>query len=110
MPPTSTMVSQHTLAHEITTRDKNEVFEDKYLDILEHFVHDPSRREAMLAEMDMVDDAGARPGSKANSKGSLVGLCIARHGTDDYVFREEDIEMLKAWFEGRRNRVVEEKL
>jgi hypothetical protein len=78
------------------------VFEDKYLDVLETFVGDPSRKDTMLVEMGMVDDAGARPGSKANSKGSLVGLCIARHGTDEYVFRERDIEMLRAWYEGGR--------
>jgi hypothetical protein len=111
MPPTSLMVSSHTLATEIVTRDKNEVFEDKYLDALEAFVTDPSRKDAMLSEMDMVDDADARPGSKANSKGSLVGLCIARHGTNEYVFRERDIEMLREWFKGgKKVMTIEAKL
>ena len=62
MPPTGVMLSTHTLAHEIVTRDKNEVFEDRWLDLLERFVVDPKRREEMMEEYGWVDESGAKPG------------------------------------------------
>lgn len=62
MPPTGLMLSTHTLAHEIVTRDKNEVFEDKYLDLLERFVVDPDCKDEMMREYGWVDEEGGRPG------------------------------------------------
>ena len=48
-------------------------------------------------------------GTKASQNGSLVGVCIARHGTEHYVFREQDMEMLKEWFDGGKE-VMEREL
>jgi hypothetical protein len=62
MPPTGVMLSTHTLAHEIVTRNKNEVFEDRWLDLLERFVVDPERKEEMMEEYGWVDESGAKPG------------------------------------------------
>ena len=64
MPPTALMLRTHTLAHEIVTRDKNAVFDDEYLDLLERFVRDPSEsnKQEMLAEFGWGDDGGSRPG------------------------------------------------
>lgn len=63
MPPTGLMLSTHTLAHEIVTRDKNEVFEDRYLDLLERFVVDPdNRKQEMMGEFGWEDEGGDRPG------------------------------------------------
>jgi hypothetical protein len=45
----------------------------------------------------------------ASSKGSLVGVCVARHGTEDYVFKESDFEMLREWYASGK-KVMEVKL
>ena len=62
-PTTSYMLSHRTLATEIVTRPSDEVFEPGYLDQLERFVTDPSRKETMLKELDCVDEDGAMPGT-----------------------------------------------
>lgn len=62
MPTTRDMVSQHTLAHEVVTRDKKEVFDDEHLDLLERFVSDPSCKKTMMEEFDWFDEEGQYPG------------------------------------------------
>jgi hypothetical protein len=48
-------------------------------------------------------------GTKASSKGNLVGVCVARHGTEEYVFKESDLEMLREWYASGK-KVMEVKL
>ena len=50
-----------------------------------------------------------KKGTTAGHKGSLVGLCVARHGTEDYVFTENDLVMLKEWYAGGK-KVMQVKL
>ena len=48
----------------------------------------------------MKDEEGQKPGTRAvATKGSLVGLLIARHGTSELALTEEEIFELKGWFE-----------
>lgn len=48
----------------------------------------------------MLDGPGQRPGEKAATlKGSLVGMLIARWGTEDPALGTEEWEKLKDWFE-----------
>lgn len=48
-------------------------------------------------------------GEKAASMGDLVGLCVARHGTEHYVFKESDLAMLREWYASGKQ-VMESKL
>lgn len=81
----------------------NEVLDAPALALLQRFCADPSttNRDAILANRGWVDEPGQAPGTKAAGpgQGSLVGLCVARHGTDDAVFDARDIQMLQRWFE-----------
>lgn len=56
------MISQHTLAREMVTREKNEVFDDRCLDLIERFISDPSRKDAMMNEYGWCDEEGQKPG------------------------------------------------
>lgn len=103
------MISQHTLAREMVTREKNEVFDDRCLDLIERFISDPSRKDAMMNEYGWCDEEGQKPGEKAASMGDLVGLCVARHGTEHYVFKESDLAMLREWYASGKQ-VMESKL
>lgn len=61
---------------------------------------DPSRREELLTKFDIVDKPGDRPGTRAVSVyGSLVGMLIARHGTEEPGFSKGEIGELREWFE-----------
>ena len=66
---------------------------------LQRFCADPSSKDAILRDEDMVDEPGARPGTKAHSKGSLAGFLIAHHGTERPALEDREIEMLRKWFE-----------
>jgi hypothetical protein len=99
------MIRTHTLADEIINRHSHygtgngSILDDNELSLLKRFVTDPSSKDALLREREMVDEPGERPGTRAVAKsGSLVGYVIARHGTEDPVLEEGEIERLRGWF------------
>ncbi|MCJ1422774.1 hypothetical protein MMC29_000654 [Sticta canariensis] len=73
----------------------------KELSLLRAFCANPSApsREALLTEHDMLDGPGQRPGEKAaTQKGSLVGMLIARWGTEEPALGKGEWEKLTDWF------------
>ena len=95
------MIDTHTLARNVIERHNtpNDVFDDENLALLKRFCDDPSKKDEILRGKDMIDEPGTAPGTKANFvHGSLVGYCIARHGTDDPVLSDGEIVMLRDWF------------
>jgi hypothetical protein len=101
-PSTRDMISTHTLAAQIIANHNEPcpVLDSSALDLLQRFCADPSSKNAILRDRDMVDEPGDLPGHRAQSKyGSLVGYAIARHGTDSPVLEEREIDMLREWFE-----------
>lgn len=100
-PMPSEMIRLHTLAAEIIGRhnDACPILDPSELTLLRRFCADPSAKEAILRDRDMLDDAGDWPGQKAQSKhGSLAGFAVARHGTETPALEDREIEMLKEWF------------
>ena len=91
-----TWLSQYTLATETISRHNTpaSIFDDAELARLQAFCADPSRKDSLLREW---AGAGAEIG---NGRGSLVGHCVQRHGTEEWVFSQGDIEMLREWFDG----------
>lgn len=61
--------------------------------------HPSPEKEGLLSKRDMADAMGDRLGKKANEKGSLTGLVIARYGTSESALDEGDVERLRGWFE-----------
>ena len=58
----------------------------------------------------MQDEEGQRPGTKAMAtKGSLMGLLIARYESSEPALTEGEIEELRRWFESGGGREMEEK-
>ncbi|KAK0267238.1 hypothetical protein LTR91_010595 [Friedmanniomyces endolithicus] len=101
----ASQIQAHTLANSIISRHQTNhaILGAPELVLLRQFCIDPSvsKRDAILAEHAMVDEPGARPGKKAaESKGSLVGLMIARYGTHDPALEDWEWEMLREWFDG----------
>lgn len=101
---TGEQIREHKLAASIINghgTENDAVFDDSMLDVLGRFCSDPTieNRDLMVAENDWADEKGQKPGDKAASKGNLVGVLVARHGTENPAFDERDLDMLKAWFE-----------
>lgn len=93
----------HTLANSIISRynTNDAVLDSSELVLLQRFSTDrsASSRDVILSERNMVDEPGARPGEKAAAnEGSLVGLLVARYGTDEPGLEEWEWDMLKEWF------------
>ena len=61
---------------------------------------DPSSKQAILEEDDIVDGPGMDPGTRAAQvNGELVGFAVARHGVEGKeVFTKGEMDMLKEWF------------
>ncbi len=95
------MISSHTLATSIISRHgtPDAVLDTEELSMLKEFCRDPSKRDVILADNDMKDEAGQRPGTKAlQQRRSLVGLIIARYGTSEPALTKDEIQDLKDWF------------
>ena len=56
-------------------------------------------KDEILSQRDMADAVGDRPGTRADEKGSLTGLVVARYGTGEEALGEGDVERLRGWFE-----------
>jgi hypothetical protein len=96
------MIRSHTLAAEIITRHNDDcpILDHNELTLLRRFCADPSVKEAILRDRDMLDGPADLPGKTAQSKhGSLVGFAIARHSTETPALEDREIEMLRKWFE-----------
>ncbi len=99
----------HTMAADIIDRDKTvpsvtDLDHQRILGApeshrLQRFCADPSSKDAILRDEDMVDEPGQLPGTKAHSKGSLAGFLIAHHETERPALEDREIEMLRKWFE-----------
>lgn len=84
-------------------QSNNAILSAPELVLLRQFCIEPcvAKRDAILAERNMEDEPGARPGKKAaESQGSLVGLMIARYGTHEPALEDWEWEMLRVWFDG----------
>lgn len=96
------MISSHTIATSIISRHNTPtaVLDAGELAMLKDFCVHPGKKDAILAREDMKDEVGQRPGARAlATKGSLVGLLIARYGTSEPALTEGEIQELKEWFE-----------
>jgi len=101
IPSTSAMIDTKTLAQNIIKRHNtsSEVLDARELSMLRRFCLDPSSRETILRDEGMLDAPGMPPGTVAvRNRGSLVGHCIARHGTDDPALSDEEVDALRDWF------------
>ncbi|RDL40116.1 uncharacterized protein BP5553_00095 [Venustampulla echinocandica] len=101
-PSPKTMIETHTLAMEVIARhnDACPIFDASELALLARFCAQPETKDFILRESDMLDEPGDAPGTRASAtRGSLAGYAIARHGTDNPVLEDREIEMLRRWFE-----------
>jgi len=95
---TADQIKNHTLATSIM---QGFVFDDQQLATMKQFCLDPSQKDTILREKGMWDHSGNRPdlAATAGGKTGLAEYIIARHGTDNAVLYDKEIEMLKGWFE-----------
>ena len=100
---TGDQIRSHKLAASIINGHgtEDDVFDDNCLAQLQRFCVDPTiaTRDKLSQEYDWEDGTEQAPGQKAADKGDLVGVLVARHGTENPAFDERDLEMLKSWFE-----------
>ena len=103
-PTVDYLLRTHTLATTIISHHNtpSPILDAKELSLLRAFCANPStlNKQALLTAHDMLDGPGQRPGEKAATvKGSLVGMLIARWGTEEPALGEGEWKMLKDWFE-----------
>jgi hypothetical protein len=102
---TGDQIRSHQLATSIIDRHNsdgtNYVFDAPSLATLKRFCMDPtsSTREAIMREEDWDETPGQDKGAGTASKGSLVGYIVVKHGTEEPVFDERDLELLRKWYE-----------
>ena len=92
----------HTLAAEIIARHNGAcpILDFSKLELLRRFCADPSAKEVVLRDRDMLDETGGWPRKKAQSAhSSLASFAVARHGTETPALEERKIEMLRKWYE-----------
>ncbi|KAJ0309266.1 hypothetical protein COL5a_012180 [Colletotrichum fioriniae] len=87
------MIESHTLAQEIINRNNDAcpILDSDELSLLFDFVKDPSQARAILETRGLADDP--------TKSGSLVAYVISLHGTDKAALTDEEIQILKRWFE-----------
>jgi hypothetical protein len=101
---TGEKIRDHELATSIINRHgedgTNFVFDAENLETLRRFCLDPtlSNRKQIMQEEGWVEADEDDKGAGAAAKGSLVGYAIVKHGTDEPVFDERDLELLKQWY------------
>jgi hypothetical protein len=101
---TGEQIRTHQLATSIINRREangtNYVFDHANLETLRRFCLDPtpSTRKQIMQEEGWVEANEDDKGAGAAAKGSLVGYAIVKHGTDEPVFDERDLELLKQWY------------
>lgn len=102
-PMVAQLLQTHTVTAEIISHHNtpSPILDDNELNLLRAFCANPStpNKEGLLIEHDMVDGPGQRPGEKAaTQKRSLVGMLIARWGTEEPALGEEAWKRLSDWF------------
>ncbi len=100
-PSAREMIETHTLAQEIIARadDTEPVLDADELALLKRFLAGPESKVALLNERDIVGDQGDDVVAKARNSGSLVTYIIAQSVAGQEILGEEEVEMLKKWFE-----------
>ena len=101
-PSVREMLKSHTFGKEVISRAKGpesqRIFDDEQLDLLRRWCADPTSAEKILAEEDVADAPGDKPGARAIEKGSLVGMLIANSIAGNDLVTKEEFEMLQEWF------------
>ena len=101
-PSAREMLDRHTFAKEVISRAKGpesqRIFDDEQLVLLRRWCTDPALAEKILAEEDLADAPGDKPGAKAIEKGSLVGMLMANSVAGNDRVTKEEFEMLQEWF------------
>ncbi|MCJ1296008.1 hypothetical protein MMC34_007573 [Xylographa carneopallida] len=95
------VMRSHLLAASIIARHatpENQILDDNELGILQEFCADPAKKDELLLKHGM-NEVGKPAGSGTQDMGSLAGHCVARHGTDNPALNDEEIRMLRNWFE-----------
>lgn len=104
-PSVADMIRDKSLAanvikfHNHPTSDS--ILDDDNLSLLQQFVEDPSKREQIL-KAEGIDPEESLKGKQA----SLAAYAVWAHGREDMnggVLKEEDLELLKLWFEMRED-------
>ncbi|KAI8251548.1 hypothetical protein K4K58_008693 [Colletotrichum sp. SAR11_239] len=87
------MIDTHTLAQEIIKRNNDPcpILDEDELALLSQFVADPSQAGALLRARGLAEEP--------TKSGSLVAHVISLHGTDKAALTNEEITLLKEWFE-----------
>ncbi|KAL2878566.1 hypothetical protein SGCOL_006036 [Colletotrichum sp. CLE4] len=87
------MIESHTLAQEIINRNNDAcpILDSDELSLLSDFVKDPSQARALLETRGLTDEP--------TKSGSLVAYVISLHGTDKAALTDDEIKILKEWFE-----------
>ena len=100
-PTAKDMIASHTLAMEIMQRHgSNEpVLDDFRIEELRKFVNDPLRANEMLQAMESAKSDGLHSDDATAGKGTLTGYIMAQHGTDKAALTEDEIHILKEWFD-----------
>ncbi|KAF1923623.1 uncharacterized protein M421DRAFT_425681 [Didymella exigua CBS 183.55] len=104
-PSVPDMVRDKTLAaniikfHNHPTSDS--ILDGENLSLLQRFVEEPSKREQVLR------DEGIEPEESLKGKqASLVAYAVWAHGREEMnggILKEEDLELLRLWFEMRKD-------
>ena len=106
-PSVQIMLSSKTLATNIIKYhnhpNSDSILDDSNLSLLEAFVRDPSQRTQILAQ-EGIDVNGPLEGKQVG----LAAYAVWAHGKNKAeggsVLKEEDVELLRRWFEsGKRN-------
>ncbi|KAI8173837.1 hypothetical protein K4K54_009670 [Colletotrichum sp. SAR 10_86] len=86
------MIDTHTLAQEIINRNNDPcpILDEDELALLSQFVADPAQAGAILE---------ARDSEEPVKSGSLVAYVISLHGTEKAALTDDEIALLKRWFD-----------
>ena len=96
-PSAHDMIASHSLTTEIISRhnDACPILGPSELILLYGYLQAPSDRLEILQAIDMLDNDGERPGTRAHAhRGSLIGYTIATE-----YFNAEGITELRRWFD-----------
>ncbi|KAK2761956.1 hypothetical protein CKAH01_05186 [Colletotrichum kahawae] len=87
------MIDTHTLAQEIINRNNDPcpILDEDELTLLSQFVANPSQAGALLEARGLAEEP--------TKSGSLVAYVISLHDTDKAALANEEITLLKEWFE-----------
>jgi hypothetical protein len=91
------LMANHKFASQIIATHPMEpanIFDDQALVLLRTYVYDTNKRKEILEQRDLWDEDQSVMELKCNKAGNLVCLAISKE-----VLNEEEVGMLKEWFE-----------